>query len=221
MPRPNRRGPSRRGGSYSQRPTQESRRPSPGRAGNDRSGGRSGSRNGGGGYGGRRPAQGNSQVPIYAALGGVALVLVGVLIFLVTSGGGEPTKPKAEEPKAEENAAEVVNVDGEGPRVLRPFTSAEKEKIRTLVEKLNRNYDRAYELKNEGFEAHDKQDYDTAQRAWREARELLFPMIEEFELFFEDYGEDNWDRLERFMPGESRTVHSWEKLLSEFAKYTK
>ena len=93
MPAPNRSG-GRRGGSYSRQ-----------RATNQRT---SGSRSSGarrtppprGGYGNGRSSGGNDQMPLFIGLGVGAVVLVGILAFLLMSGGsGDDAVPVAENPQ--------------------------------------------------------------------------------------------------------------------------
>jgi hypothetical protein len=157
---------------------------------------------------------------LYATLAGVGVVLVIVLVVLLASGGGKPSVDEvATNPKPEEPPAPVTVNTGDGPQVLVPFTSAEKTRIREKIEELDRDYDRAKDLSEAGHLAHARQDYEDAQAAWQEAYDLLRHMQGEAELLLQPFGDDGWDRLERFMPRESRVTERWDKLMREFYKY--
>jgi hypothetical protein len=206
MPRPSRRTTTRRSGSYSSRPSVEPRR-----AG----GGRNGYRSGAGSRG-----AGDNQVVLYSVIAVAGLVLVIALVVLLSRSGDSPkVEPVAENPQPEKRAPPVTVDDGDGPRVLVPFTSEEKARIRSKIEELDRDYDRAKDLSDAGHLAHARQDYEDAQAAWQEAYSLLRHMQGEAELLLEPFGDDAWDRLERFMPTESRTTERWDKLMREFYKY--
>ena len=213
MPRPERRLPSRRGGSYSNRPTQNGARPAAGgRRGNGRSGG----------YGGRAASNGPNQVAIFAGLGGVAVVLVIVLVVLLSAGGGGGTNPVDNSARVDTPEPTPTKVaGGPAPKVLRPFTDAEKLMIREKIEKLDEDYDEAKALKDEGFRCQNAGDLDGAQEAWTEAYDLLNRMSGEAEILLDPFGDDAYDRLERFLPRAYNTIGRWDTLKSEFYKYLK
>ena len=217
MARPSRRGPSRRGGSYS------SQRQTGQRATNQRSAPNNRRQNGRrGGYGGGRGSGGNDQMPIYIGLGVGAVVLIGVLIFLLAGGGGDvDVTPVVRNNPTEERPVRPADFDPDAPEVLLPFSSAEKERIRAKIEKLDEDYDEAKDLKDEGFLAQNRQDYEDAQAAWKEAQRLLNKMDDGSNTLELEFGAEVWERIEQFMPTVNRTIQRWGKLRREFTKYLK
>jgi len=211
MARPSPRGPSRRGGSYStQRPSNQraasgNRRPTGGRAGY-----------GGGGRGNG----GNDQMPIYVGLGVGAVVLIGVLVFLLSS-GGDDTTPVVRNNEPEVQPTRPTVLDPNAADVLKAFSSAEQERIRATIELLDEDYDEAKDLKDQGFLAQNRQDYEDAQAAWKEAQRLLDKMDAGSNALELEFGDDVWERLEQFMPTVNRTIQRWGKLRREFTKYLK
>ena len=171
-----------------------------------------------GGYGGGRSGGGGDQTPLYIGLGVGAVVLVGGLAFLLMSGGDDPVYV-AEDPAQEaQPTTSTTTMDGDAPEVLSPFSSKEKDRICELLEKLDADYDRAKELKDEGFLEHNEQNYSAAQRAWQEAYRMLTAMDNGSNDLELQFGEGVWDRIERFLPTQDRTLRRWGKLKSDISK---
>jgi hypothetical protein len=207
------RTPPRRGGSYSKKRA-ATQRPTNSRSSNARrtNGGRSGYAGGGRGGGG------NDQMPIYLGLGAGAVVLIGALAFLLAGSGGDDTAHAARADDAVEQPSAPAVMSGSSGEVLPPFSSAEKAKIHELIQRLDGDYDRAKELKDEGFREHSRQNYEAAQAAWQEAQKLLRRMNDASNDLEIQFGEGIWERMEQFMPTESRTIARWGRLLSDITK---
>lgn len=167
---------------------------------------------------GRGGGGGGDQTPLYIGLGVGAVVLVGALAFLLMSGGDDPVTV-ADNPELDPQPTKSTGiVDGDAPEVLLPFSSKEKDRIRELLEKLDADYDRAKELKDEGFLEHNEQNYSAAQRAWQEAYRMLTAMDNGSNDLELQFGEGVWDRIERFLPTQDRTLRRWGKLKSDISK---
>jgi len=201
MPTPNRSG-GRRGGSYSRQRSTTNQRTTNQRTSSSRGQTQRRAQPARGGYGGGSSGGGGDQTPLFIGLGVGAVVLVGALAFLLMSGGDDP--------------AYVAN-DPE-PEAHSPFSSREKDRISELLENLDADYDRAKELKDEGFIQHNEQNYSAAQRAWQEAYRLLTAMDKSSNDLELQFGEGVWDRIERFLPTQDRTLRRWGKLKSDISK---
>ncbi len=175
-----------------------------------------GARGGQAGYGGRGGAGGGSNNgPIIAviALAGVAVVVI--LILLITSGNDEPGY---QVPPVARNDAPKQQPPSYAPKDAppKPLTTAEKTRIKDLVDRLDSNYSTAMELKNEGFRSHDAGDRENAQRCFHEARDMLQKMIGDADLLFEEIGDE---RVERYYFTYYEVQGKWQRLLSDFLKY--
>jgi hypothetical protein len=197
MPRPNRRGPARRQAGYSNRPAAGGRR--------------------GNGYGNRNA--GASNAPMFAILGGVGAVLVIVLVIILAS-GGDPD-PVDNTPDVADRDTQSTKPSGPAPVVLQPFTEAQKKQILEMIDRLDPEYAEAKELKDEGFRHHNVQDYEEAQAAWKKADVILVRISGEAEMLMANYGDDAYDRLERFIPRAYHAIGKWDRLKAEYKKYLK
>jgi len=190
-------GPARRGGSFSDR------NPGGGRGGRSR-----------GGYAGGRSG-GDNQTVILAVLAAGGVLVIALLVILLTRGDPDPVVPETQ-PSEPVGAPAAGNP---GPKPPKPLTAMEKRNIRDRIERIGRDYDRAKELKDKGFRAHQAQDYDRAQEYWHEAHEILFSMMEEAHGVFESYGGlDGEDRVARYLPSVHRRVGAWTALHSDILK---
>jgi hypothetical protein len=159
-------------------------------------------------------------MPIYVGLGVGAVVLIGVLVFLLSS-GGDDTTPVVRNNEPEVQPTRPTVLDPNAADVLKAFSSAEQERIRATIELLDEDYDEAKDLKDQGFLAQNRQDYEDAQAAWKEAQRLLDKMDAGSNALELEFGDDVWERLEQFMPTVNRTIQRWGKLRREFTKYLK
>jgi hypothetical protein len=141
----------------------------------------------------------------------IAIVL---LIILLTQGSGSSYVPP--ETTSEPEPVERPHLPKDDVTV--PLTEEELARIRSTIENLAPGERKARRLKDEGFEAQREQDYDRAQAKWREARDVLFSMIEEVELIAIDMGEE---RVERYAQQWYKSVGAWQRLLSDIIKQLK
>jgi hypothetical protein len=142
------------------------------------------------------------------AIGGVLAVVL--LIVLLTRGGDEPYVPPVTDP--------TPKATGPASPVEGPLSDDEKAKFRQTIELLAPGEAKAKRLMREGFEAQDEQDYDTAQRCWSQARDILRGMIEEAEILAEELGSE---RVERELGHYYDSVGKWQKLLADIIKQLK
>jgi len=175
-----------------------------------------GERGGQAGYGGRGgPGGGSNNGPIIAVIAVAGVAIVVILILLITSGNDKPeyqVPPVAQKPAPKQQPPSNI------PQNLppKPLTPAEKTQVTELVDRLDRNYSTAKELKDEGFRAHDVGDREFAQRCFREAREMLQEMIGTADLLFEELGDE---RVERYCYTHYEIQGKWQRLLADFLKH--
>lgn len=176
-----------------------------------------GARGGSAGYGGRGGANGggtnNAPVIAIIAIAGVAVVVI--LILLITSGND---KSGYQVPPVANNPAPTRQPGSNTPAYVppKPLTNAEKTQIKELMDRLDRNYGTAKELKDEGFRSHDAGDRAHAQECFQKARKMLQGMIGEADILFEKLGDE---RVERYEYTYYEIQGKWQRLLSDFLKY--
>ena len=177
--------------------------PDRGRGGYSSRGGSS--RNGGGGA---NPAV------LLGVIGGGAVIVIVLLVVLLNRGGDVPQHQTNQDTVVQT----TPDAAGGGKRAPRPLTDDERRQVHDLVMRLAGREREVKDLKRKGFEAQDRQDYEEAQRQWRQAYEILTSMIDESNALFVRIGEE---RVEYYASADYEATGEWPILKAEFQKYVK
>jgi hypothetical protein len=182
---------------------------------------RYGRRNGGRGYEDRNsaPRGPDHRVLIGIVVGGSVVVLV--LIILLLSRGRGSQEPDyrpiaAKQPGSPAPAPTSSYREVKAPP--KPLNQAEKDRIHSLVKRLDARTAEVRRLVKQGFEAQDAGDLDRAQECWRAADDILAPMIEESEKLFNEIGDD---RVSTYAAQDYETTGEWGPIHAEYFKYLK